>query len=330
MKTSASSAESAHIGPKSWRSKFALSVRVAPLGLACALLLYVASLEIDGGFGFLNQVRSGSNPMPLAEVEHALAAVRTSMVELPGDEDARAIAHFATATRMIRAENRELVSVVRKLETRYADIVRRYEANLAAQQENINSTQSKLDRLQHHDDTARTQVAIIKAEQIERQTPHFDPKDGGTQHNLGEKPDGGLAFNKAFATKTLSPQSWISNTGLYSELSARFAGLQIARRLDNTRRLALKSRSERTFTINMETRLLGETSENELLKLDGALNLRVLTARSEAMDERSSRIRFFPDGSSTGGSIQIQHDKEDATVNVDSFSGVATVQVNGD
>jgi general secretion pathway protein H len=252
------------------------------------------------------------------------------MVELPGDEDARAIAHLATATRMIRAENRELVSVVRRLETRYADIVRRYESNLATQQENVNSTQSKLDRLQHHGDTARTQVFITKTEQTERQAPHFNTKDGGAKHNLGEKLDGGLAFNKAFATTTLSPPSWISNTGLYSELSAKFAGLQIARKLENTRRLALKSRLQRTFTINMETRLLGDASENELLKLDRALNLRVVTARSEAMDERSSRIRFFPDGSSTGGSIQIQHGKEDATVNVDSYSGVATVQVNGD
>jgi general secretion pathway protein H len=252
------------------------------------------------------------------------------MVELPSDEDARAIAHFVTATRMIRAENQELVAVVRKLETRYADIVRRYDANLAAQQENVNSIQSKLDQLQHHGDTGRTQVSITKAEQIERQAPHVDTKDGGAPHNLGGNLDGGLAFDKAFATKSVSPQSWVSNTGLYSEPSARFAGLQIARRLDNTRRLALKSRLERTFTINMKTRLLGDASDNELLKLDRALNLRVVTARSEAMDERSSRIRFFPDGSSTGGSIQIHHGKEDATVNVDSFSGVATVQVNGD
>ena len=85
MKTSASSAESARIGPKPWRNKVALSVRVAPLGLGCAVLLYVAGLEIDRGFGFLDQLRSGAKPTPIAEVEHALAAVRTSMVELPGE-----------------------------------------------------------------------------------------------------------------------------------------------------------------------------------------------------------------------------------------------------
>jgi general secretion pathway protein H len=75
---------------------------------------------------------------------------------------------------------------------------------------------------------------------------------------------------------------------------------------------------------------LGETSENKLLQLDRALNLRLVTASSEAIDERSSRIRFFPDGSSTGGRIQIQHGKEGATVNVDSSTGIVTVTVNGD
>jgi hypothetical protein len=358
MKTSASSAESARIGPKPWRRKIAFSVRVAPLGLGCALLLYVAALEIDRDFGFFNQLRSGSKPMPIAGVEHALGAVRTSMVELPGDGDARAIAHSATTTRMIWIEIQQLTSVVRKLETRYADIVRRYEANLTTQQKNAAYMRSELDRLRHHHDVAPTQVGTLEVERaftvwpkmIERPERHLSPKDGESEPNVGEQLGVAYAASSTFAAKTASPRSaldqipeaatqqrphkmrvaWISNTGLSSELSARFTGLQIARRLDNTRRAALRSKRERAFTINVETRLLGETSENKLLQLDRALNLRLVTTSSEAIDERSSRIRFFPDGSSTGGRIQIQHGKEGATVNVDSSTGIVTVRVNGD
>ena len=198
-------------------------------------------------------------------------------------------------------------------------------------------TQDDLGRLEHHHDVAPTQIDTLEVERNiavgpkkpERLARHMSPKDGKSEHSVGERIGLAHAVRSTFGAKTASPRSWISNTGLSSELSAKFAGLQIARRLDNTRRAALRSKLVRTFTINVETGLLGEALENKLLQLDRELNLRLVTARSEVIDERSSRIRFFPDGSSTGGSIQIQHGREGATVNVNS-SGVVTVRVNGD
>jgi general secretion pathway protein H len=100
--------------------------------------------------------------------------------------------------------------------------------------------------------------------------------------------------------------------------------------LHKTRREALRSKLERIFTVDVQTRVLREVAGSKLLQLDPALELRLVTASSEVIDERSGRIRFLPDGTSTGGRIQVQHDRERATVTVDRSTGGVTVKVNGD
>lgn len=338
MKASASPSGRGRAGPKSWRKKIALSVRVAPLGLGCALVLYLISLEIDRGFGFLNQLQSSAEPVPMSETEHTLAAVHTSMVELPGEGDARAIAHFVTSTRMATLENRQLRSVMRKLETQYAGLVRRSEANLAKQQENLADTQSELRRLQDRLDEIATQVdkLAVKDEftawpkQSDGRVRYLTPEASKSEDAVDKQLGLASAVRNDFVTETATSRSWISNTDLPLGPSVRFAALQIARSLDNTRREALRTKLERIFTIDVETRVLGGVLGSKLLQLDPALKLSLVTASSEVNNERSGRIRFFPDGTSTGGRIQVQHDSESATVNVDWSTGVGTIQVNGD
>jgi general secretion pathway protein H len=260
------------------------------------------------------------------------------MVELPGEGDARAIAHFVTSTRMAWLENRQLSAVLRKLETQYAGLVRRYEANLAKQQENLADTQSELRRLQDHQDAIATQVGTLAVEgkftawpkQSDGRGRHLTPEASESEDAVDEQLGVASAVRNDFATETAASPSWISSTGLPSEPSVRFAALQIARSLDKTRREALRTKLERIFTIDVETRLLGEVLGSKLFQLDPALELSLVTASSEVINERSGRIRFFPDGTSTGGRIQVQHDREGATVKVDWSTGVVTVQVNGD
>jgi hypothetical protein len=336
MKLSASPTRRARVGSKAWRNKIALSVRVAPLGLGCALLLYVISLEIDRAFGFLSQLPSSPEPLPIAEIEHTQAAARASMVELPSDGDARAIAHFATSTRIVWLEKQQLASVVRKLETQYAGLEKRYEADLIKQQASVADMQSELRRLQDHQDAVATQVGRLKVERDLTAWPkkperrgRLIPEADESGHAVDEQLGAASAVGNNFALKAAAPRLWTSNTELPSQPSARFAALQIARKLDNARREALRSKLERIFTIDVETRLLGEIPGSKLLQLDPALELRLVTASSEVIDERSGRIRFFPDGTSTGGRIQVQHDREGATVDVDWSTGVVTVKVNG-
>jgi general secretion pathway protein H len=55
--------------------------------------------------------------------------------------------------------------------------------------------------------------------------------------------------------------------------------------------------------------------------LNGALELGLETARSELVDAGSGQIRFFPDGSSTGGRITVMMQEQRAEVVVDWLTG---------
>ena len=137
-------------------------------------------------------------------------------------------------------------------------------------------------------------------------------------------------INGDFASDSASVRPSISHSAPPPEVPATLAALQIARRLDNTRDEALASKQERTVTIDVEDGLFREGSGGELVQLDPGLELSLDTARSELINEQSGRIRFFPDGSSTGGRIRLQNGKTGATVTVDWSTGAATVQVDGD
>jgi general secretion pathway protein H len=321
-----------------WQRKIAFSVRVAPLGLGCALLLYGVALVVFKGLDYLSPLGPSSQSVPLPQVEHALTAVHASMVELPDAGDARAVAELAGNARMVWLGNRQLIAKVHKLEARYASLVRRFEANFAGQQESVNQMRSELGRFQDRQDAFAAQLGTLRERDFAVALKQSEAGSGiegsgeasHIEHAPNERPSLASARGNGFATNFTAARSWASNTGLSGEPSPRFAALQIARRLENTRTEALLSNREQTFTIDVESGLLGESLGGELFQLDPALEIRLDTASSEVINEHSGRIRFFPDGGSTGGRIQLQHDHGGATVNIDWSTGDVTVQLNGD
>ncbi len=60
-------------------------------------------------------------------------------------------------------------------------------------------------------------------------------------------------------------------------------------------------------------------------RLPSDLEIRMLTARSEQLDESIANIRFFPDGSSTGGRITLRGGSDDYDVSVDWITGRISV-----
>jgi general secretion pathway protein H len=60
--------------------------------------------------------------------------------------------------------------------------------------------------------------------------------------------------------------------------------------------------------------------------LDPALDISLLTTKSEVIDENTGGIRFFPDGSSTGGRIALRRLGDRATVNVRWSTGAVTLE----
>lgn len=60
--------------------------------------------------------------------------------------------------------------------------------------------------------------------------------------------------------------------------------------------------------------------------LHNSLSVKVNTTASEIVSNTQGNIRFFPDGSSTGGSVDISKDDQTFTVNVEWISGRISIQ----
>lgn len=96
--------------------------------------------------------------------------------------------------------------------------------------------------------------------------------------------------------------------------------------LKATRAKAVSDGQERVFTIDVAERAFAAGSAEEVVLLDPALDIQLLTAKSELVGQDKGRIRFFPNGSSTGGRIGLELLGERAAVNVRWSNGSVTVE----
>lgn len=90
----------------------------------------------------------------------------------------------------------------------------------------------------------------------------------------------------------------------------------IAAMLKSARLHAISSNVEATFEANMQKKTIVASGANEQLELSASTKLTMTTAREEAEFDRGI-IRFFPDGTSTGGKLTL----------VDEHGGIA-IQVH--
>jgi general secretion pathway protein H len=110
---------------------------------------------------------------------------------------------------------------------------------------------------------------------------------------------------------------WRSQPGLEVKVAAR----ALADGLRQTRSDALASNRELVFTLDVAGHSFRPGQDHPLEPLDGAIQLGLDTARSEVVDGGRGQIRFFPDGSSTGGRIRLGMQAQQAQVTVDWLTG---------
>ena len=60
--------------------------------------------------------------------------------------------------------------------------------------------------------------------------------------------------------------------------------------------------------------------------LDPALDIHLVTARSELVGDSEGGIRFYPDGSSTGGRIGLELSGDRAAINVEWSTGAVIME----
>lgn len=104
------------------------------------------------------------------------------------------------------------------------------------------------------------------------------------------------------------------------------AALKVATRdmvsaLRYTRGQALMLHQEATMTIDLTENTYTVSDRPKSYIISKSISLTVVTAQSEVRGNGIGNIRFFPDGSSTGGRITLEQDKLAAEININWLTG---------
>lgn len=106
----------------------------------------------------------------------------------------------------------------------------------------------------------------------------------------------------------------------------RAATRQLAAGLRKARSVAITQRRDAVLTLDVEARTFSVSGDPRVYALPRLLDYRLYTASAEALDERVGSIRFFSDGSSTGGRVTASAPGGPSqSVDVDWLTGRATV-----
>jgi general secretion pathway protein H len=99
------------------------------------------------------------------------------------------------------------------------------------------------------------------------------------------------------------------------------AAASVADGLRTVRSQAILENRENLFAVDVESRQFRAGAAAIPVQIGGAVALRLLSAESERSGATSGRIRFFPDGSSTGGRILLAQGDDRRAVEVDWLTG---------
>ena len=109
--------------------------------------------------------------------------------------------------------------------------------------------------------------------------------------------------------------------GMDVEVAAR----AIADALRETRGDAMRHNREQLFALDVEERVFRAGAGRPPVQMDRAIEVTFQTARQELLGESIGQIRFFADGSSTGGRIRLSRDDRHAAVAVDWLTGLVAI-----
>ena len=108
-------------------------------------------------------------------------------------------------------------------------------------------------------------------------------------------------------------------SGMGGTTELRGAARQLAAGMRSARNRAISSQQETRLILDLEQRFF--SLEGRRYSLPKSVGLKLFTAQSEVSDEEVGAIRFFPDGSSTGGRITVTGKRSEYLVDVDWLTG---------
>lgn len=324
----------------SCRARHMPTENMAPLGLASALLLFAFILVADNQVDPIGPASSPQSRLN-SDLQRALATVRASMIELPSETEVAAIAQLAASTQKVLLENRELFTELRALRADYTELKDQQRSAFDELQNNVDQIQDDIRVIGTQQEELESLVHMVLTQ---RRAIYIDAmRAQSSPHNKALGPE----FEE-HQISALMPEAsadandvTISNNSLHSESSrspltgsnmsttqtVEIIAFQIAEGLKNARREAISSGQERAFTFDIDRRIFIAGPASEPVPLDHNLHLSLYTAKAELIGPKSGRIRFFPDGSSTGGRISLDLHGRKARVDVDWSTGSVSVEV---
>ena len=93
-------------------------------------------------------------------------------------------------------------------------------------------------------------------------------------------------------------------SGGVTNARVRAASKDMIAALRHTRTQAIVSREPKFLTLDVERRAY-QAADRDWVELPKEMELSMVTAAQEVVEEGVARIRFFPDGASTGGHIEL-------------------------
>ena len=99
----------------------------------------------------------------------------------------------------------------------------------------------------------------------------------------------------------------------------------VAAGLRQAQSTAMATRRDALLTLDIESREFRLTGEERTFKLPQQLDLQVYTAQGEVETQKRASIRFYPDGSSTGGRVTVSSGERKYFVDVAWLTGQVSI-----
>ena len=110
-----------------------------------------------------------------------------------------------------------------------------------------------------------------------------------------------------------------------SSADMKAAARTLAAGLRHAQTMAMATRRDSALTIDVDSREFTVSGDTVVRQLPSALEVKLFTAQTEVTSERRGAIRFYPDGSSTGGRITLASGERKYLVDVDWLTGRVSI-----
>jgi general secretion pathway protein H len=107
------------------------------------------------------------------------------------------------------------------------------------------------------------------------------------------------------------------------------AARTVAAGLRDARGQAIASQESVALAVDLDKRTIEVSGAGQPRELPERLEIQLYTAQSEVASERKGAIRFYPDGSSTGGRVTLAAGERRLLVDVDWLTGRVSIKEGG-